>query len=382
MSGDDLAYTNRATTNSGSHHAIAVVALVIGLIALAGSGFVWYSTAVTGRLELTETLTRAEVIAQGFDALRSAQQISVTEQNTLRRQIEGDRRAVEDKLRILDEKTRAAYSGLGERQDDANRELKAEFDMLVRSMESTRLQLGRGTDDWLLEEISQLLSLANERLILIGDAPLALRAMELAQERLAELFDPALLMVQQQLVTDIAILAAIPRPDIDMIALRLSILIQQVSNLPLAGDVLVSGFTETAKEVSKPSAMDNTLTGLGRRLIEDFGTLVRIRNIETTQLPNLAPDQRFLVYESLRSSLNAAQLALLRGLPALYRSSVSRAQAALTRGFDETSTEVIAFHSAIEQLATVELTNEYPDISKAFGMLREIIQNRSRGATE
>ena len=67
--GDDTVPTRRGPTAPRSHHAVAVAAFVVSLIALAGSGFVWYSTAVTGRLALTETLTRAEVIAQEFDAL-------------------------------------------------------------------------------------------------------------------------------------------------------------------------------------------------------------------------------------------------------------------------------------------------------------------------
>ena len=235
----------------------------------------------------------------------------------------------------------------------------------------------RGTDEWLLEEIGQLLSLANQRLLLIGDVRSALTALELAQERMTELADPTLLGVRRQLAADTAILTTIPIPDIDGIVLQLSILIQQVSDLRLAGEAVDAGFTETAEQASKPSAADNTLKGLGRRLIEDLSVLVRIRNVETTQAPNLAPDQRFLVYESVRSPLNAAQLALLRGLPAVYRSSLDRALAALTRGFDETSPEVVVFRSVIQELAVVESTNEYPDLSKTLGLLQEIIHRRS-----
>jgi uncharacterized protein HemX len=356
---------------------VAVVAFVVSLIALAGSGFVWYSTAVTGRLALTETLTRAEVIAEEFDALRFSQRTAETQQNVLYRQIEDNRRTLEDEIKVLNETTRTEFLRLDEQQKKAERELKAEFDTLVRSTESTRQEMFGGTDEWLLEEISQLLNLANERLLLIGDVRSALTALELAQERMIELADPTLLGVRRQLAADIAILTTIPVPDIDGIVLQLSILIQQVPELRLAGELVVAGFANTAERASIPSAADNTLKGLGRRLIEDLSALVRIRNIETTQAPNLAPDQRFLVYESVRSPLNAAQLALLRGLPVVYRSSIDRALGALNRGFDETSTEVVVFRSAIQELAAIELTNEYPDLSKTLGLLRGILHRRS-----
>jgi uroporphyrin-3 C-methyltransferase len=375
--GDDTVPSHRRPKGLGVHQAIAVAAFLLGLIALAGSGFVWYSTAVTGRLELTETLTRAEVIAEEFDALRSYQRTAENEQNALRRQIEADRRVIEDELEVLNEKIRTEFLRLDQQQNKVEREIKTEFDMLARSMEFARQEIGRGTDEWLLEEISQLLTLANERLLLIGDVPPALRALELAQERMAELADPALLVVRRQLAADIAILTAIPVPDVDGIVLQLSILMKQVSDLPLAGEARVAAFPTTFQEIGKTSVSDNTLKGLGSRMLEDLSALVRIRNIEDTQAPNLASDQRFFLYESVRSPLNAAQLALLRGLPAVYRSSLERARVALTREFDETSTDVTVFHSAIEKLTIVKLPNEYPDLSKALGLLREIINRRS-----
>jgi uroporphyrin-3 C-methyltransferase len=376
--GADTVLPLRGSNSFGSNHVVSVAALLIGLIALVGSVFVWYSTAVTGRLELTETLTRAEVIAQEFDVLRSTQRAAEVQQNIIRRQIEDDRRALEDKLKALNETTGAEFSRLDQQQKNVERELNAEFDMLVRSMESTRQEIIRGTDEWLLEEISLLFSLANTRLLLMNDVPSALRALELAQELIAELADPALLGVRRKLAADITTLAGIPVPDINGIVLQLSSLIQQVSGLSPVGDAVVAEFTDAAPEISKPAVADNSLKGMGRRLVEDLSSLVRIRHIENTQVPNLAPDQRFLVHESVRSPLNLAQLALLRGLPTAYLNSLDQAQAALTLGFDETATEVMVFRSAIEQLMVVELKSKHPDISKTLVLLRQIIHRRSR----
>lgn len=78
---------------------------------------------------------------------------------------------------------------------------------------------------------------------------------------MTELADPTLLGVRRQLAADTAILTTIPVPDIDGIVLQLSILIQQVSDLRLAGEAVVAGFTDTAEQASKPSAADNTLKG-------------------------------------------------------------------------------------------------------------------------
>ena len=367
-----------APKHKGLHKAIAITALLVGFIALAGSIFVWYSTAVTGRLELNEALTRTEVIAKEFDSFRLSQRTVVAEQTALRREFEHDLRTLKERLKVLDEEIGTEFVRLNKQQNDTERELKAELDILVRSMESTRQEMGRGSGDWLLAEISQLLILANERLLLTGDVPLAIRALELAQERMAELADPALLAVRRQLAADIAMLTAIPLPDVNRVVLQLSILIQQVSDLPLTGDAMVSELVPPlAEKIIEDANADNTWSGLGRRLIEDLSALVRIRNIDTTQMPHLAPDQRFLVYESVRSPLNAAQLALLRGLPVVYRLSLGQALAALTSGFDERSIKVITFSSDVERLTAIEVVVEYPDISKAHRMLQKIDQQRS-----
>ena len=86
------------TQGHGVFSGFVIVALVLGIIAVSVSGFLWYSLAVTNRLEIAETVARAELIAEEFGLLRSAQQGLITEQTKLIRTIDENRKVIEEKL--------------------------------------------------------------------------------------------------------------------------------------------------------------------------------------------------------------------------------------------------------------------------------------------
>jgi uncharacterized protein HemX len=384
VSGDGTVGAHGRSKGSGVFRAIAVLALILGLIALILSGFIWYSIVVTNRLEMNETITRSEMISEEFELLRSSQQAFESEQTKLHRNIEDNRRLLEEKFEALIKEGRTESLLLSQQQNALQSQLKIDVDVLARAMESTQREMGRGTNDWLLEEIAQLIYLANERLLLVGDLSLAIKALQIAEDRIADLSDPVLLVVRRQLVSDIGLLANVSLPDINGALLHLSILMQQVSSLPLDGEVVVNGFAQEKVDIgdaedsaSTSNDVDDTISGLGRRLLKDLSNLVRVRNVETTQLPSLAPEWHFFVYESVRSPLNVAQLALLRGLPEVYLTSLDRAKAALNSSFDIEAAEVIKFQSAIGSLVGTEIRSTYPDISMSLELLRKIIVRRS-----
>ena len=374
------------TQGHGVFSGLVIVALALGIIAVSVSGFLWYSLAVTNRLEIAETVARAELIAEEFGLLRSTQQDLITEQTKLIRTIDENRKVIEEKLRVLDQDTRTSLLKQNKEKSDLKDQFKVEIDLLARSMESAHQELDRGTNEWLLEEILQLINLANERLLLVGDLPLAMRALEIAEERIADLSDPALLAVRRQLVADIAMLSNISAPDINGVVLHLSMLMQRVSVLPLSGEKALNLLSEAnverqamVEDSGDMIEVENTLSEARNTFIEDLRALVRIRNVEKTQAPKLAPELRFHIYESVRTPLNVAQLALLRRLPEVYHTSLDHAKVALMDGFDKEAREVAEVMSAIDRLGTIEVRNIYPDISQASEMLRDIARRRSGG---
>ena len=117
---------------------------------------------------------------------------------------------------------RQALAALGER----NRTVEQGMARLTQAV-------GRDRDRWRLEEVRQLITLANSRLMLARDYRTAAVALETAQARLGELGDPKLLKVRRQLADDVAALNAAPRTDLAGLALRLGGLARAVDALPL-----------------------------------------------------------------------------------------------------------------------------------------------------
>ena len=208
----------------GLFSGLSIGAFLLGIVAVSVGVFLWYSLAVTNRLEMAETVARAELIAEEFDLIRTAQRSLIAEQITLFRTIDENRNVLEDKLRVLDQETRTSLLNQDKQQNDLTDQLLVEVDVLARSMESAHQELSRGSNEWLLEEILQLINLANERLLLVGDLSLAIRALKIAEDRIADLSDPALLAVRRQLVSDISVLGNIPIADINGAVLNLSML--------------------------------------------------------------------------------------------------------------------------------------------------------------
>ncbi|MBO67126.1 MAG: hypothetical protein CL398_02340 [Acidiferrobacteraceae bacterium] len=363
---------------------VSTIALVFSIFAIIAAGYSLYLTTSQNQTETILTVSRFDALENQFEALRSSQLEAVNLDSETQRQLLERHKGLEDQFQELNKTYTSDVLRLEKKQIDIEGSLGKELEVLLALIESTRRLVDQDTKDWTMEEILQILRLANERLILVGDVEIAVQAMRLAQKRLAELADPALLVVRRQLAEDIASLSQIVTPDIDSIVLQLTALIHKVKELPLATDVSFT-ITDNANNESLNATTNNfdqgensTLHDLGSSIIADLSSLVRIRDITETQLPKLTADQRFLVYESLRAPLNSAQFSLVRGLSKSYKDSLKRVELALIQSFDQSAAEVKAFRTNINNLSTIDLIDSYPDASKALVLLQNIVKQRRK----
>ena len=111
--------------------------------------------------------------------------------------------------------------------------LQQQQSSMAENFESIFRQQNMGNSDWALAEIEYLLIVATHRLQLERNVPLALAAMQAADDRLKNNNDPGLLSVRQQLTSDMNALKAVEAVDIAGLVLFLSDLVDRVSDLPL-----------------------------------------------------------------------------------------------------------------------------------------------------
>lgn len=214
-----------------------------------------------------------------------------------------------------------------------------------------------------LAAVEQLLLMANDRLLLAHDAVSALRALDLADQRLARLADPRLYPVREVLAQERAALTALVLPDTTGFALTLGDIQKRVATLPLR--VHVPAHFETAPEPEAPGS-GSFLGAIQKALSSIFALRHDARG--PTRL--LAPDEAALVGQILELKLEGARLALLARDGLAFRELTGAARDWVARHYDTTDRDVRFALQELERLHAQTLAPAPPDISRSLALLR------------
>ncbi|MGA8260759.1 MAG: uroporphyrinogen-III C-methyltransferase [Arenicellales bacterium] len=336
-----------------------IVAVVLSIAAAALTGYLWYQVEVEQRLSRNQELTdmkssvntsKVELTAleKKFDALREQQKEL------------GDR--VQSQVDSRIDALQSAQKALGERSD-----------ALSKSIEKIYQDLDRNLDSWALEEVEQLMRIGNNSLRLGGDVTTATTALQLADQRLEELGNPAFLEVRKLLAKDITALKGVPTVDIAGLTLRLGSMAGKVENLPLAQKVErpVAGKAGAGGK-GESGGKSNAWVKAGKALVGDLERLVRIQNVEKPPKPLLTPDQRYFLFTNLRLMLSGAQLAALRRNTATFHDNLDQAEKWIKEYFDTSQESVQQLLGDIDKMSGVELNPKLPDISDSLEKLKEV----------
>ncbi len=234
----------------------------------------------------------------------------------------------------------------------------------------------KDTEGWALSEVEYLLVIASHRLLLEKDITTALSAMELADLRLRDLGDPALIPVREQLMADMNTLRAVERVDISGLAIYLADLIDRSGALPLksAGGEVVGGTTEDFQ--AEQDATERSWRDLPATIWKELKSLVVIKHSGETRRALLLPDQEYFLYQNLRLELENARLAVLHRDTENLRVSISLLMDWLGEYFDNENTAVINVMDTLEKMSALQLDSEIPDISSSLETLRAFMHEK------
>jgi len=245
----------------------------------------------------------------------------------------------------------------------------------IRNLESSLAALqGISTglrDTWLLAEAEYYLQIANAQLDLANNPDQARVALELADERLASLANPALTDIRRAIANEIRRVEGMDTVDVEGRALELSSLADSVATLPLERDRVEPDFDDP--EVSgELSGMDRALAALKASMSD----VISVRRSDAPLEPLLPPDAAFFLRSNVSLQLLAARLALLERNEALYSESLADARRWLGEYFDTGSREVTSVIDSIVDLQGLDLSIEKPDISGSLALLRRYMSVR------
>ena len=364
---------------------IAIAALVVAAIAVAASAYTWYSSNVAGRFEMGRELGRVDGLAREIDRLTEESARTEAQLGDALSQSLADRQEAGERMSAISAEWKTQIESLREQLANDNAQHQKEREAVAAAVAEMRARLGTVQQDWQLDEVAHVLSLANQQLKLAGDVRLAESALQIADQRLAERAEPWVLEVRRVIAGEILDLKRAADSDLTQTAMSFTVMINEIGTLPLKGDndrpswaegqASASSGTSVASDTDSDS--DTGFMGWIQRVVDGLLNLVRIRRVDDTRLPRLDVSERFLAYENLRLQLLVAQLAILKREQALYLNSLEQSVAWLESHFD-VAPSVIRFSEQLTELKTVDLASAPPDISGSLNLLRAEIKRREQ----
>ena len=307
---------------ASSGRGIATGALVLSLIALGASGFLF----VQGQNVLKQQEMR---IGQDLNQAALGNSENATRlQATLAKQAELDTQL----NKILQNESDTAQT----------------LDGIHRAY----AELLKGRVNWLVDEIEVTLNTASQQLLLSGNVPVATAVLENVEQRLNRFEQPELLPIKQAISQDLAALKNRPYLNISATALRLDRLESAVDSLPLLVDSTMNAQNAEPAPTSKAGsfwtrAWDNTS--------ELVKSMVEVRKLDNNDAMLIGSEQVFYLRENLRMRLLDARLALLQHNSEVYQNDLAAIEETVKRYFDVQSPNTQTWLKEVGGLKSVEI---------------------------
>ena len=240
---------------------------------------------------------------------------------------------------------------------------------LAGELADIRGRSGVSARDWIYAEVEYLVRMANQRVLMEGDAVSALHLLQSADDIIREAEGLTAHELRRALAQDIAALKAINPPDTQGIYLELSALINQVNSLKRIVPAYEPPMTDTRVASAEAGWWGRLLTlatDAGSRL----GRLVDFRRGGIEVQPMLPPKEEYYLRQNLVLKLQMAQLALLKGDNRVYRSSLAEASTWVADAFVPEDAVSVAMQEGLSRLSEVSVEVALPDISHSLMAVR------------
>jgi len=271
----------------------------------------------------------------------------------------------------LSNKLQTSTSGINSKVSDLASQLNTLKKSSADSISLLQKHAGKSKLQWLIAEAEYLSSIANTRLLLIGDIDTAIVALQAADQRLKENGNPLTFSIRKQLAKEINLLKSTKQVDTVGISSQLIALEGAVAKMEISAP---HAGTVQAPKIGKgePSPIPENIQETLNDAWDNFSKLVVVRRNDAPMAALMTPERVELIRKNLSLKLEAARLALIHQNEVLYKASISLSMTWLSDYFDAESPAV---KTALEQLATLKETPikaQLPSIALSLKMLREL----------
>lgn len=266
---------------------------------------------------------------------------------------------------------------LGEQSSTFGERLELTKSELTKAVEQIQRQLSRTRGDVLVADAEYLLSIANQKLHLVGDVKAVLAAMEAADQRLHDSGDPGVFAVREALAEEIDLLKKMNPPDIVGISARILALESKIRDIPLllphsatSGEPALK--PRQTEQSPGPAESEPEEQGVLDSAIENLKGFVTVRRTDRPIQAILTPEEVEGLRQILLLKLEMARASLLRGDEAMYSGNLLSAQEFVQSHFDR---QADVTREALEELGSLseqKIRIPMPDVSKSLSLIRNI----------
>lgn len=347
--------TDQVTKQSNS---AAIFAIIFSLAALAGVAFTWYQDQVVS--------VRSESgLAVGITEIGG--QVSRIGDSVNRLQEQQTKVVSEDKLNASLEQTTSALDKKLEQFEEKFEEVDTAQAQLLESVTTLNNDIKSGSNAYVVDEVSQLLKLANNSLVFSADPDSALNALTVAASQLKSITDPRYSVVRVKVAEEIALLKNLETVDVEGISASLNAIAANVSSLPLENEPEATALVIT-NDIEQESGWRAELA----ELWTEIKSSIQVQQVEQAPKPLLAPDQRYFLDQNLQLMLAKADLALLQERDAIFQQSIDAASKWLLDYFDTDNAEVTNVIAQLNELRSQKTSVTLPTITGSFEALQAI----------
>ena len=221
---------------------------------------------------------------------------------------------------------------------------------------------------WLLAEAEHYLGLGNAELSLGGHWETATVALELADDALRQLAEPAFAPVRQQISADLQTLQSAELVDVEGLSYTLGRLAVRVDELPM-------GPAAPGNLIAEPQGLEDVESGWNRVWLSIRGAIsgmISVERSDASESPALTAREQSLIRRQLELELEMARLGLLRNQSQVFLAAVETAADLLTGHFDVSEQAVQSAVTLLDEMVQLDIAPARPDISGSLSLLREL----------
>lgn len=338
---------------------IGIIVLLI-VVLIAGAGFYLYQ----------------QLRSQGDDINKEDQRnIEVAKQMTgFQSQLASMQTQLTDATSTISNADERFEEKIAERAKMQEEKLETTRKDLTNAVLQIQRQLGKTRGDWLIADAEYLLSVAGQRLHLMGDVETTREALEAADQRLRESGDAAVFKVRDEIAKELASLRTIPEIDLVGMYSKLQSLSSRVNQLVLFLPYEGKPVTKSSEHDKHP-APSETSSSLLNAALKQLDGYVTVRHTAQPIKAILTAEEAQFIRQQLSLKLEMIKLALVQKNQTLYQASLEDALAWLDKNFNKNA-ETQQFIAELNQLNATKLNAQMPDISLSLKMLRDITKLR------